>query len=400
MIIPTIKFVYDRRHVADKQTKGSIELRVTHERIQKYLTTGITCYPHEWDAENECVKSLTADEDNANLLRIRRRALKVIGEMVDAEKIDINAIPDKIRQKSLNITFIEYIFKRINDRQVATATKKSYKAFLARFADYGKINTFSDITEKNIRGFDDFLHRFRWKEVDRFGQEVSCQYSQASIGHFHKKLKLFIGDAIVDGYLTENPYLTKRIKIDRGGTRRDQYLTEEELHAIMKAKMPTASIQEARDLFVFQSLTGLAYSDLMEFDFTHVETDGKFRVYTSRRQKTNVEFTFVLIPEALAILKKYHYHLPHMPNQKYNLKLKIVADAAGIEKNLTTHVGRRTAGSIWLNKGVPIAVVAKCMGHSSITTTQQSYVKILDKTVVQAFEEHIIKRTPRNRHKD
>jgi integrase len=62
-----------------------------------------------------------------------------------------------------------------------------------------------------------------------------------------------------------------------------------------------------------------------------------------------------------------------------------MADAAGINKPITSHMGRRTAGSIWLNMGIPIDVVAKCLGHQSIQVTQRAYAKILDTTVVDAF---------------
>ena len=93
----------------------------------------------------------------------------------------------------------------------------------------------------------------------------------------------------------------------------------------------------------------------------------------------------------MKILERYDYRLPTISNQKYNIKLKIVADAAGVEKELTSHVGRRTAGYIWLNGGIPIEVVAKCLGHTSVRTTEKAYAKILDKTVVSAFTEFINK---------
>jgi len=39
-------------------------------------------------------------------------------------------------------------------------------------------------------------------------------------------------------------------------------------------------------------------------------------------------------------LKKYDYVLPIISNQQYNLRLKIVADYAGLDRNLTVHVAR------------------------------------------------------------
>ena len=311
--------------------------------------------------------------------------------MIERDDIDINAIPQALKNKNVSITFVDYVYKRMKERSVSDETRKTYKSFFARLLDFDGIKLFNDISEKNVREFDEYLHAFRWYEKDRFGNKKECRYSQATIRHFHKKLKFFIDDAIVDGYVTANPYSSKRIKIDRGKTRIEEYLTIKEVEKIKNATMPTNNVREARDLFIFQCLTGLAYGDLMSFDFTKVVMDGEYKVYTNKRNKTGIEFTFVLTPDAMQILKDYDFKLPHLPNQKYNQKLKIVADAAGIEKNLTSHIGRRTAGSVWLNLGFPIEVVAKCMGHSSTATTQRYYARILDKTIIQAFQEHVIK---------
>lgn len=390
--IPTIDFIFDRKKQANLKTKGTVEMRITYMRKCKYLSTGIKCFPSQWDPSKEAViNSSDAIYCNQIFIELKRKAMKIIAMMAENDSIDINAIPKAIKNKGVNMSFTDYIYKRMKERNVLESTKKTYKSFFSRLLDFERINNFSDINEKSIRDFDEYLHAIRWKEKDRLGNEKECRYSQATIRHFHKKLKFFIDDAIIDGYVKENPYTSKRIKIERGNTKIDEYLTMDEMKQIQNAEMPTNSIREARDLFIFQCLTGLSYSDLIEFDFTNVSVDGKYKIYTSKRNKTGVEFMFVITPEAMDILDRYDYHLPHMPNQKYNIKLKIVADAAGLNKNLTTHMGRRTAGSVWLNQGVPIEVVSKCLGHRSIATTQKSYAKILDKTVIKAFEEHVIK---------
>jgi len=56
-----------------------------------------------------------------------------------------------------------------------------------------------------------------------------------------------------------------------------------------------------------------------------------------------------LLPQALAVLEKYNWSLPVISNQKYNQALKIAAQAAGIDKPLTTHYARRSAGMLFLN---------------------------------------------------
>lgn len=393
MKIPTIQFVYDRKKTATKTRKGIIEMRITYLRQRKYMTTGIKCFPSQWSHDKESVVNSTdAVHCNQVLLEMKKKAMKVIADMVDEGTVDLFAIPDLIRRpSSVGISFIRYVQERSAKRNVSEDTRKHYKSFLSIITNFGKIVSFSDINEKSIRDFDEWLHAYTWKVRDRYGRMTEHRYSQSTIGGIHKRMKIFIGDAVVDGLLKENPYQSKRIRIDRGETRIDKYLTTEEFERIKAATMPTGAIAEARDMFVFQCLTGLAYSDLMEFDFSRVHLDGEYKVYSARRKKTGAEFTFVLVPEAVEILERYNYQLPTISNQKYNIKLKIVADAAGVETELTSHVGRRTAGYIWLNGGIPIEVVAKCLGHTSVRTTEKAYARILDKTIIAAFTDFINK---------
>ena len=255
-----------------------------------------------------------------------------------------------------------------------------------KLCEFGKIKFFSDITQKSIRDYSEWLHAYQWTEKDRFGNEIKKKYSQASIYKLTSNLSLFISDAVVDGYLSENPYVAKKMNEDKGKTRIDEYLTTEEVEKIEKAEMPTHSLSEARDLFLVQCYTGLAYIDLMTYDFRKHKSGKKNELCTGKRHKTGVEFNFVITSKCRDLLKRYNYVLPKLPNQKYNIKLKLVADAAGIDKNLTSHMGRRTAGTLWLNAGIPIEVVSKCLGHSSIIQTQRAYAKVLDNTIVEAFK--------------
>ena len=42
---PQISLIYDRRKTATPSRKASVELRITHDGKQKYLSTGILLYP-------------------------------------------------------------------------------------------------------------------------------------------------------------------------------------------------------------------------------------------------------------------------------------------------------------------------------------------------------------------
>lgn len=393
MNVPIIRFVFDRRHTADKNKKGNVDMVITYEKQRKFISTGVKCYPYQWKEDgkrNIYVSGTGADmEINQILLTLYQKAFKVLSAQVEKGVVDISVISELIKAKNVDMTFLEYVFMRIEKKNTNEYTHKSHVTFYNKLSEYGKIRFFSDISEKSIRSLDEWLHSYTWKGTDRYGNEVERKYSQATIGAVHKNLKAFINDAIVDGYLKENPYSTKRIKIDKGGTRIDKFLTNQEVGMLESAKMPTPSLVEVRDLFLLQTFTGLSYGDLMLYDFTKCRKSEDYSVFSGFRKKTGVLFTFVLSPKAKAILEKYKYRIPKIPNQKYNVKLKIVADAAGIDKSISTHDARRTCGYMLLNAGVPISVVSRVLGHSSIRQTELAYARVLDDTIADEIKKHI-----------
>ena len=82
---------------------------------------------------------------------------------------------------------------------------------------------------------------------------------------------------------------------------------------------------------------------------------------------------------------RYDYVLPIISNQQYNLRLKIVADYAELDRNLTVHMSRHTFATMCLNNGVKMENVSKMLSHTNVRTTQQ-YAKVLNAEVEKDFE--------------
>ena len=375
MIIPRIKFIYDRHKRATAQKKGSIEIRITFGKVQKYITTGVEIFPRQWDSVNECVKnSFEAPEYNRILQTYRQRAAKVIADSTEKGIIDIADIVSqiKINGDTESMTFIEYVAQRIEEKSaiVREATQKRYASFFNFMTQWNGIITFSDVNVKNIIKMDEFLHTLKLKD--------GTPYKQSTIHGYHKHLKQFINDAIVDGHLRTNPYNDGRIKIDRGTHEHIQCLTEEQLNAIRTMQVKAGTYMDrVRDLFLFQCYTGLAYSDLMKFRPEAKET------MTMHRTKTGSEFTIALLKPAREILAKYNGELPRISNQKYNLFLKGLGAAIGVQ-NLHSHMGRSTFATLMLNHGVPVAVLQKMLGHKNALQTKR-YATMLEGTVAETF---------------
>lgn len=71
--------------------------------------------------------------------------------------------------------------------------------------------------------------------------------------------------------------------------------------------------------------------------------------------------------------------------QQYNMQLKVLATFAGLNRPLTSHMGRHTFAVLSLNRGVKIENLAKMMGHTDIKTTQ-IYAQVLNSEVEKEFE--------------
>ena len=181
-----------------------------------------------------------------------------------------------------------------------------------------------------------------------------------------------------------DPYIGMRIK--RGKSEERKFLSESEILKIRNLSLNNESLEKARDLFVFQCYTGLAYSDLYKFDFKNsVVQHGENMVIRDIRVKTSEPYFVVLLQPALDVLKRYSFVLPSFNNHFYNMELKVIGQLAKLSMPLTSHMGRHSFAVLALSRGMRIENVSRAMGHTNIKTTQ-IYAKILSEDVEADFE--------------
>lgn len=378
--MPIVKIVYNRHHKATTKIPATIEVRISWNGQQKYISTGIQVLPKEIH-DGVVTNRQDAVQLNKFLDKLLLDVKKVVNEMIEEGRIDIFSIPTRLKEIRIKeVDVFDYFEKRMKVRLYGQGeyTKKRYNHFMRYLKDWGKIRRMNDLNDETVILLDEDL-------ISK-GMKASSRWS-----NYHKVLNAFIADAISDGYLRKNPY--KYVSIDRGNDRIGigKHLTKEEYEAIRTAEMPTESLERVRDIFVLQTNTCLSFSDLQNFDANKVEEVKSKKVYTGKRGKTGIPFTIPLLPAALEILAKYEWKLPLLSNQKYNKYLKDVAKAAGVDKPVTTHWARHTGATLLLNAGVPMEIVSKVCGHASIKMTEQIYAKMFDETVVDAVSDSLDK---------
>lgn len=372
---PFLVYVWNRYGKATSKKEAVVELRITYERRQKYISTGIWLLPKHWH-NGSVVNRIDAMQLNQMLDKLLVEVRKVIMEMVDEDNIDIFSIPDRLKRlRTGGVSFIEFCRKRADIRSYNKSgdSQKRYERFMKKFIEWGEIEHWEDITEENIIAFDKYLASKGFKPYSKWQ-------------NYHRFLNSFIIDAVNEGLMTKNPYKWVQIEKDKSRTGIGKYLSPEEFVKVRNLKPTTESLERVRDLFVFQTYTCMAYTDMASFDASKIQEIKGMKVYVGKRNKTKETFTIPLLSPALSILKKYNYKLPIISNEKYNEYLKVVAQASGIDKPLSSHWARHTGATILLNEGgFDMKIVAKICGHSSTRITEKVYAKLLDETVVDAM---------------
>jgi integrase len=371
-----IRVVFDRKKTATNMKAALVQLEVTHQSKRRFISTGVKVMKGQFKCGRVSGRP-DAQELNSQ-----------INQLIS----EVNAVVDSCNQKRINfslafldgvtsgyrseLSFVEYCWKRLEEKPLADGTKKQHAKVL-RFlqTEYTKLADFSDLTLPNIVRLDEYLRKRTIKD----GQKM-CS---ASVYTYHKVIRLYINDAINDGIISDSPYT--HFRCDKGKSKCRVALSLDEVR-VMEAYVPRTAFEEKiRDLFIVQCYTGLAYADLMATDFTKLQAVGDDLVLIDDRQKSGQRFILFVLPAVRRILLRYDFHLPHLAYDVYNRNLKALALAAGIQKTVTTHIGRHTfATTIALSSGIPIEVVSRMLGHTNIQTTQ-IYAKILPAQVLDGF---------------
>lgn len=383
---PILSLVFDRKKRASATKEGSIDLRVTYDRVQRHVATGVRCLPKQW-RNGSVVNRMDAIDMQLTLDTFVAKARRIVNEQMQAGTFDILTICSVIsgkqkKEASENVPDKRPLIQFFNERSVirkygrAEDSQERYDRFIRWFEQWGGMKTFADINEANIIKMDEALGT-KMKPCSKWG-------------NYHRFLNGFIIDAINEGIIRKNPYKSLHIKKDKNSDEAlEKYLTKEEFERLAEMELPSDYLRHARDLFLFQTYTCMAYVDLAAFDPEKITYIKGKPMYVGRRGKTNQKFTFMLLPQALEILEQYGGKLPMITNQKYNQYIKMIAVMAGINKPVSTHWARHTGATLLLNSGVDMEVVSRVLGHSSTRMTRMIYAKMLDETIANAMEKMI-----------
>ena len=370
-----VTVVFDRKKKADKNGVGKIELQIRLTRnCRKYITVD-ECTPLQW-RKNKLRKDIIDEQ-----IRLEKIvcAMECLGEDMTMENLNKHlGIETKVRtpkskeekaekkpKNPLKESFLDFMRDEIIKERSKESTKRQKMVALDALERWGKIKTFADLTPAKLREWDEWLR-------------ADGTRSDPAVHNYHKRTKPYVRLAYEKGIIEKEPY--SMCHFPRGKSKERRPLSEAELKRLREADLPEKEAK-ARDLFIFAAYTGLAFCDVMEFNFkTMAEQSGDMYFIDGSRLKTGTNFFTPILPPAMEVLQRYNYQLPKISNQKANDYLHLIEDRLGINKSITFHVARHSFATLSLSHDVPIEKVARMLGHTDIKTTQ-IYAKILKTTV-------------------
>jgi site-specific recombinase XerD len=383
----SVSFYIKRQRLNDKK-EAPIIIRLKLQGTIRDISSGLRVVPAQWNSRFGAVKGSNdlAKQINGQLSADKNKLLKIFTQLSYAGEVLIDDVVEAFQGKTAKKEQSLLDLVRDHNQHVkhligidyTESTYEKYWVMQLRVTQY--VKEYLKKKDIPVRKLDrKFISEFflYLKEVHH------NQHNSAT--KTVKNLKRVLSYAVEQGHIEHNPFVG--FKCGYKETPRT-VLTDDELRRIEAKKFSIPRLELVKNLFLFQCYTGLSYVDMSKLTWRNVVAAEEELFWLEiTRTKTGQSTQIPLFPVALQIIRKYDQDDVHNPEnkllptyeiQKTNSYLKEIADLCGINKNLSTHAGRRTfASTVMLNNGVRIEAVSRMLAHSSIRITQQ-YAKVYD----------------------
>jgi len=212
---------------------------------------------------------------------------------------------------------------------------------------------------------------------------------------FHHQLKGAILDAVDEGLIPRDPTRKAIIKGKTPAVKKMKYLNQFELQTLLNS-LNLGSEVNWEWFILLVAKTGLRFSEALaltpkDFDFARqsisvsktwdYKGDGGFLPTKNKSSIRKVQIDWQTVIQFSELIKGLPEDEPmFVKGQVYNSTVNDILSRYCKRVNIpviTVHGLRHTHASVLLFAGVSIASVARRLGHSSMTTTQKTYLHII-----------------------
>lgn len=369
--------VFNRTGNLNQYGEGLIQIRAYQGGRCRYFSTSVYIEPGKWSERTQRVKT-----SHPNQLVYNRQIMQQLDRMEAFEvrminrygSLSLNRLHEYAEvQQERPKSFTEFFTRELEEVGYKDSSLKMYRLTLGKLTKFRRVVYFEDLNYKTVLDFD------RWLKRQNLGGN--------SIHKHHARLRTFIKSAIRQDYVKANndPYL--KFRPVRGPKPDRPYLNAAELATLENLQLDDDGQRRICDLFLICCYTGLRYGDATRLNVSNIEQRPRGLVLHTVAEKTGkpLELPLYLLfqdhreggsrPER--IIRKYLGELGPLAsctgadrirffpfsNQHVNRNLKEIAKLAGINKNVSTHVARRTFGTQMATR-VKSPVLQKMMQHS------------------------------------
>ena len=226
--------------------------------------------------------------------------------------------------------------------------------------------------------------------------EYAAHHERQTTMDFHHQLKGAIMDAVDDGLINRDPTRKAIIKGKTPAPKKMKYLNQYELHTLI-CDLDLQGDINWDWLILLIAKTGMRFSEAIaltpkDFDFAHqmlsinktwdYKGDGGFLPTKNKSSVRKIQIDWQTVIQFSELVKKLPSDKPIFVKKEriYNSTVNdILARHCRRAKVpvISVHGLRHTHASLLLFAGVSIASVARRLGHSSMTTTQKTYLHII-----------------------
>ncbi len=280
-------------------------------------------------------------------------------------------------------TFCDYYRQWISVYKEGAVRKVTLKKYLLAHAWLEKL-----MPELSVESLDRMAYQ-------RLLNAYAEQHERQTVMDFHHQLKGAILDAVDEGLMDRDPTRKAIVKGKAPRKKKPKYLNQFELHKLLCALDLSPELNWDW-LILLIAKTGLRFSEALavtpkDFDFAHqalsidktwdYKEGAGFLPTKNRSSVRKVAIDWQLIVQFSELIKGLPEDQPifvrgKVYNSTVNDLLARRCAEAGVPA-ISVHGLRHTHASLLLFAGVSIASVARRLGHSSMNTTQKTYLHII-----------------------
>lgn len=236
------------------------------------------------------------------------------------------------------------------------------------------------------------LNRLTYQQILN---DYAIHHERQTTMDFHHQLKGALLDAVDEGLIERDPTRKAIIKGKAPNIKKIKYINQFELHTLLSSLELKTDVNW--DWFILiVAKTGMRFSEALaltpkDFDFAHqtlsigktwdYKSNGGFLPTKNKSSVRKIQIDWQTVIQFSELVKGLPESAPIFVNQKvYNSTVNDIL-ARHCKKAripvISVHGLRHTHASLLLFAGVSIASVARRLGHASMTTTQKTYLHII-----------------------